>query len=158
MPDAVRIICTRCRQSVFNCEIEGPLGPERVPYFVRLNMGRPPDTGTFDMNGPNVRVPSVVRELDASPRATLELCVKCFAEVFRLPVVTAEEDPMVMGDMAALRRQFADEYQDESKPLSERLPEQHVRALHAIDVGWEFASPDDLPEKYRPPVVREGAA
>lgn len=152
MPNLTRIACTRCKESVYNCIIDGPNGPERVPLAVRLNVGQPDDTGgALDVIAANIRVPSIVRSLLLTPIARIELCVKCFGEVFGLPLVTAEEDPMysdaVFDWHQAINAQF---YPNDAIPLVERFHHIHARALHSLAVGWGEAAAEDLPAAHKP--------
>lgn len=151
MPDLNRIACTRCQASVYSCMIEGPDGSaERVPLVIRLNVGKPADTGAdMDLNGPNLRIPSVLRAMMQTPLARIELCVKCFAEVFQLPLVTATEDPMYDVESEAAQAVLNQAYFDESRPMTERANLVHTRALHALAVGWGKATAKDLPSAFR---------
>lgn len=67
----------------------------RVPLSVYIVAGQPDDTGPqLDLNADGVRVPSFLRALTSLPIARAELCVRCIAEVFALPLLLASEDPM----------------------------------------------------------------
>lgn len=91
MPQLVRHYCSRCQQSIYNCIIDGV----RVPMTIYLVAGQPDDTGdTLDLNADGVKVPSFIRALMSLPTARVELCVRCLAEVFALPLLAAGEDPM----------------------------------------------------------------
>ncbi len=162
MPDFNRVSCTRCKQSVYNCFIKGPDGElHRVPWFLRLNGGQPDDTGpALDVLAPNIRVPSFVRALVLSPLGRIELCVACVVEVFGVPAVTKDEDPMYgAGEdgeaVWALYRKIDEHFRDQSVPMIDRHHRANNRALHALAVGWGEAAPDDLPEDQLPlePVV-----
>lgn len=147
MPDLQRIACTRCKESVYNCFVDGPHGTTtRVPLVVRITLGQPGDTGLpVDINGPDVRVPSVVRSLMMTPIARIELCVKCFAELFGLDLVSAAEDTMydstIQKEYQWLRDHF---FFDESVPAIERHHLMHARALHAVAVGRRAANAEDF--------------
>lgn len=146
MPDTNRIVCTRCQESVYNCIVDG----ERIPIVVRMNAGKPSDTGPeLNLNAANVRVPSFIRSLMQTPVARIELCVKCFAEVLGLPLVTAKEDPMYDITSEAAQNVFNRQFADESMPMSERANLVHTRALHALAVGWGEAAATDLPPAFR---------
>lgn len=91
MPQITRHYCSRCQQSIYNCIIEGV----RVPLVVYLVAGQPEDTGpTIGLNDVGVKVPSVLRAIMSLPIARVELCVRCLAEVFALPLLAAADDPM----------------------------------------------------------------
>lgn len=152
-----RIVCSRCQESVYNILIEGPDGStQRVPLVIRINVGQPPDTGgTFDLNGKNLRVPSFVRAMMLTPIARLELCVKCFSEVFGVPCVTATEDPMYDTKAEAAQRVFNDAYHDERVPLAERANLIHARALLSFGIAWGDTTIDSIPDSLR---TKEGAA
>lgn len=152
MPDLQRISCTRCKESVYNCFIEGPDGEQhRVPYFLRLNGGQPDDTGPeLDVLAPNIRVPSFIRALVLSPLGRIELCVKCVIEVFGVPAVTAEEDPMYDDDVYDLYKEIETHFRNQSVPKVERHNRANMRAVHALAVGWGEASPEDLPPELQP--------
>lgn len=93
MPQLTRMYCSNCRESIYNCTIDGV----RVPLVLYFVVGQPADTGpTLDVNAPGVQVPSFVRELMQPhvPTARVELCIACVAELFGTALVTAEEDPM----------------------------------------------------------------
>lgn len=154
MPDLTRIACTRCKQSVYNCFVDGPDGvPLRVPLVIRMNIGQPEDTGPrVDVLAENVRVPSVVRELTLSPLGRIEFCVKCFGEVFGLPMVTADEDPMYSEAVFDLYQRWArSTWHDDSIPKVDRHALVNGRAIHALAVGWDEADHEDLPAEQRPP-------
>ena len=100
MSQLVRMYCSNCKTSIFNCIIEGV----RVPLVLYFVVGQAADTGPLlDVNAPGVRVPSFVRELMQPhvPTARVELCIKCVAEIFGVALVTAAEDPMYSTEQAA---------------------------------------------------------
>jgi hypothetical protein len=159
VPDLNRVSCTRCKESIYNCMIEGPDGQQhRVPWLLRLIGGQPDDTGApLDVLAPNIRVPSFVRALVLSPLGRIELCVKCVVEVFGVPAVTASEDPMYgqdnsdnTNDVFDLYREIEKFFRDQSVPMVDRHHRANNRAIHALAVGWGEAHPDDLPEDQLP--------
>ena len=91
-----RFYCYRCKQSVYNCFIEG----QRVPLVAYIVVQQPDDTGPqFDAVAEGVKLPSAVRAIIGMPIPRVELCVKCFAELFSLPNVAAADDPVVEATM-----------------------------------------------------------
>lgn len=152
MPDLQRIACTRCGQSVFNVMVTGPDGaPHRVPLVTRITCGQPEDTGgPFDVNDPQVRLPSFIRELMHTPLPRMELCVSCVAAVFGLPLVTWGEDPMAIS-VAEHTKMLTDlGMNDETVAKTERFTRMHTRALAAFKIGWGEEAVSDLPVEYRP--------
>ena len=156
MPNLNRIACTRCQQSVFNCEIEGADGQlYRVPLVTRINQGQPADTGTpVPLDDPNIRMTSFTRANMLTPVPSIELCEKCLSEVMGWPLVSATEDPMYNDGMPELQKLIDAEYRDESRPMVERASVAATRPLHAIAVAWGDAAPGDLPLELQP-VARE---
>lgn len=147
-----RIACSRCTKSVFNCEIEGPDGKQhRLPFVIRINTGQPDDTGPdIDLLDPNLRMPSFLRALQMTPMARIELCVACFAEVFGLPLVAPDEDPMLEPGVEEFQRKEGERFLDRNTPKVERFARIHARALHALHVGWGEKAVGDLPADLRP--------
>jgi hypothetical protein len=80
---------------VYNCIIDGV----RVPLVIYMVAGQPDDTGpNLGLNDEGVKVPSFLRALMSLPIARVEWCVRCFAEVFALPLLLAADDPMGLAD------------------------------------------------------------
>ena len=152
MPNLTRIACTRCQQSVFNCEIEGADGQMyRVPLVTRINQGQPPDTGPgVPLDNPNVRMTSFTRANMLTPLPAVELCEKCLSEVMGWPLVSAAEDPMYNDGVPALQQLLDAEFRDEARPMVERAGILAARPLHAIAVAWGEATPEDLPPELQP--------
>lgn len=152
MPDLMRIACTRCQQSVYNCEIEGPDGQQyRVPIVTRINQGQPDDTGArIAINDPNIRLTSFTRANMLTPVPKLELCEKCLSEVMGWPLLAPREDPMFNEGVPELHRLLEEEFRDQERPMVERACIIATRALHAIAVAWNEASPADLPPELQP--------
>lgn len=110
MPQTSRHYCSRCKQSVYNCMIDGV----RVPLVLYFVVGQPGDTGpAVGLNDPGVKVPSFVRALMESDVARAELCMACAGEVFGVPAMTWDLDPALdangnaIPDIEELRAQRA---------------------------------------------------
>lgn len=129
MPALTRNYCTGCKESIYNCVVDGV----RVPLLVRITVGQPSDTGpALDINGPGVQVPSFLREIMQTPLARMELCVKCAAKAFGVPLVTAAEDPLYDANLDGI----PDAKQvDATLPMVEQLHRHHARTLQAIYIG-----------------------
>ena len=151
MPDAVRTTCTRCKQSIYNCMIDGV----RVPIFHRLNIGKPEDSGpAIALNDPGVKMTSYTRSMLQTPVARIELCEKCFAEVFGLPLVTADEDPMWDGEQVEAQEALNKIMDDPETDRAEKFHMIHTRALHGFPVGWGEAHIGDLAAEFRKPPTK----
>lgn len=137
MPQVQRAHCSRCGESVYNCLIDGI----RVPILTYIVMGQPADTGpAVDLDrGSPVKVPSVMRELMRTPVARVELCVACFADVFGLALVTADEDPLFDADLDGVpdvsRLDAKERAAFNALPAVEQARAMHSRALEAVRVG-----------------------
>ena len=146
MPLLARHHCTRCKESVFNCVIDG----KRVPLVLYFVTGQPDDTGgPLDINGEGVKLPSFVRELQHTPVPRIELCMKCVAEVFNVPLVTAAADPLYDANNDKIPDAL--QLTDAAISKTEMLHRMHTRALHAIAVGQGRAAVKDLAPEYLPP-------
>jgi hypothetical protein len=143
MPQHQRMYCTNCGESVYNKMIDG----ERVPLVIYMVVGQPPDTGPnvdLDIGSP-VKVPSFIREITQTPVQRVEFCVPCFAQIFGLKLVTADEDPMYSKAQADENRETYNAVQmDESLPAVERSKQIHARTLTAIQVGRGAKKPPKL--------------
>lgn len=154
MPDTTRIICTRCKQSVYNCMIDGV----RVPIVHRMNLGQPADTGpTLAINDPGVKLTSYTRSMMQTSVARIELCEKCFADVLGLPLLTADADPMFDEDQVAAQQAINRVRDQEGVSYADAFHAMHTRAIHAFAVGWGEASVDDLAGLFRkaPPIPKK---
>lgn len=145
MPQLTRHYCTRCKESVFNCLIDG----KRVPTLIYIVVGIPDDVGEFDVNGEGVKTTSFTRELMQTEVARIELCEKCFAAVFGLALVTAQDDEMYDANNSKIPRQL--QLEDPSLARTEKMARMHARSLHAIAVGRGDATVDDLELAFRAP-------
>lgn len=129
MPQVSRHLCSNCGQSVFNCLING----QRVPLVFYMVVGQPADTGEpLNVNAPGVKVPSFVREL-MKPEvltARIELCMRCLAEVFGLPLVDEAHDPMSGAGMVPTIPVHSAQLGE-----VERSMLMHERALHAVKLA-----------------------
>jgi hypothetical protein len=135
MAELSRHYCVRCETSIFNVRTDDV----RVPIVFKITIGQPDDTGPkLDVNAPGVRLPSVTREAmqDHVFVKSFSLCNNCVSEVFGLPLLTAEEDPMYSQDQAeasmrSVRAAAEDAEVDELATRAISLE----RAILAIQVG-----------------------
>lgn len=147
MPQLNRHYCTKCGDSVFNCEING----KRVPLVLYFVVGQPDDTGEpLDANA--VALPSFVREILQTDVARVELCIKCVADVFGVPLLEAKDDPMYDANNDKIPDAL--QLRDPSMPRVERFKRMHARVLHAIAVGRGEAAVEDLASEYQAPTGR----
>lgn len=103
MSQASRMYCSKCKNSIFNTLIDGI----RIPLVLYFVVGQPGDTGApLAINDPGVKLPSFVRALMLPhvPVARAELCMTCVADVFGVPLVTADEDPMFSIEQAEITK------------------------------------------------------
>ena len=152
MPDVNRIYCSRCGESVYNCTIDtaGDGSDQRIPVVHRIISGQVPDSGPpVDLCATGVRVTSFTREVMATPLARVELGERCFAEVFGLPRLDANEDPMFDTNNNKIPDRL--ELNDEHLDASEKGTLMHRRSLHALLVGRGAAKATDLPPEFLPP-------
>jgi hypothetical protein len=154
MPQHQRMYCTNCGESVYNKTIDG----ERVPLVIYMVVGQPPDTGPavdLDVGSP-VKVPSFVREIMQTPVARVEFCVPCFAAIFGLTLVTADDDPMYSSAQAAENTASYNAVQlDDSIPAVEKSQQIHARTLTAIQVG---RGAKKAPKLLKDPTVKKSLA
>jgi hypothetical protein len=143
MPQHQRMYCSNCGESVYNKMINGV----RVPLVIYMVVGQPPDTGpNIDLDiGSPVKVPSFIREIMQTPVPRVEWCVPCFAAIFGLKLVTADEDPMYSKAQAAENAAtFSAVQQDDTLPAVEKSKQIHARTLTAIQVGRGAKKPPKL--------------
>ena len=101
--------CSSCKNSIFNTFVgkdgkranDGDPDAVRVPLIFYFVVGQAADTGPpLGINDPGVKLPSFVRAmmLPHVPVARVELCMICVSEVFGVPLLTAEEDPLYSAE------------------------------------------------------------
>jgi hypothetical protein len=99
MPQVTRHFCSNCKQSVYNCMIDGV----RIPLIFYFVIGQGADTGPpLDVNGDGVKLPSFIREILLAPVPRVELCIACVVKIFGLDLHTGQTDPMYSREQEAL--------------------------------------------------------
>ena len=147
--------CFKCGDSVYNKIINGV----RVPFVMYFIVAQPPDTGKRinpNRTGANaIPLPHFARELlnmsefgGGEPR--VEICMQCVSDIFGLPLVTADQDPMFDGDMDNIPdvRQIKNDGEMDSV-ARERI--RLWRVFFAIALGRGTVTIDQLPLRFRPP-------
>lgn len=153
-----RFYCARCAESVFNCIIDGV----RIPIVLQFNVGQVPDSGPpLPINDPGIKLPAWIREL-MQPHvadASGNLCMKCVAEVFGTPCVTADEDTMFSVEQAQLTKTIVDEVTADPE-IDQRTTNATIfeRVFEAVQVGRGVKQAPPLPPQREPAIAMPPAS
>lgn len=151
MPQLTRHYCSRCARSIFNVEIDG----KKIPLVIQMTIGQPADTGEpINVNDPEVKLPHFIREIMhlAQGLQRVELCVACFALVFGLPLVTAEEDEMwIPPSQIDPQSPLRTIPQDPAVDFTQASAALYHRTFHAVEVGRGVKTVKDLPKQFQAP-------
>jgi hypothetical protein len=152
MPQLTRHYCSRCQNAIYNTIVDG----KRIPILLYFVVGQPDDTGEFDVNGPGVRLPSFVREIMQPhvPVARAELCMVCVSELFGVPLLTAEEDPLYSAEQTEETAKAVREIvSDKNTPHVTKAATAMDRVFLGLQVGrGATAAPPLPPTKKTPPI------
>lgn len=139
--------CSNCKSSVYNTMIDGV----RIPLVFYMVVGQPPDTGPpLGINDPGVKLPSFVRAmmLPHVPVARAELCMNCVAEVFGVPLLTAQDDPLYSREQEAETKIEVDAVvQDKTIDEVTTTAKVMERPLLALKVGRGAEKAPKLPKE-----------
>lgn len=170
MPQLNRMYCSNCTNSIFNTFVgpdgkrakEGDPGAVRVPLVLQMVVGQPEDTGPIlDINGEGVRVPSFVREMQMPhvPVKRVELCMICVSELFGLPLVDAQSDPMYSIEQQRATQEAVEPLlRDEKVDRVKAFGKSFERSMLAIKVGRGAVKAPKLPPRVMHAEAPERAA